>query len=203
MGHLQWGWHGLLKWQLMAGFHEPVNCLNIFILGYCCSLLTFLKHLRGCWGKFLRHPLVKFVSDLKSFTELCEAWCEQTTHMPTNVCCVCVMCLLCYGLYAFWWCGSGSIRMKCVQLRKLGSLKLNHWKCNIDQFAFTVMHNWLGRAYKTAVQPVQVLQNRILKQMTFTWKDQVQTAFLCLNFSKKFDLEAINSICQSLSYVQV
>jgi len=30
----------------------------------------------------------------------------------------------------------------------------------------------LGGAYKTAVQPVQVLQNRILKQMTFTYRQR-------------------------------
>jgi len=52
--------------------------------------------------------------------------------------------------------------------------------------------NWFGGACKTAVQPVQVLKDRILKQMTFTYtalEDQNQAVFeKYLKFSKKFDL---------------
>ena len=66
--------------------------------------------------------------------------------------------------------------------------------CKIRHFAdmkilrliyFSLFHSHLqyciidwGRAYKTAIGPVQVLQNRILKYMTLAREHQVQTIFL-------------------------
>ena len=73
--------------------------------------------------------------------------------------------------------------------------------CKIRHFAdmkilrliyFSLFHSHLqyciidrGRAYKTVIRTVQVLQNRILKYMTFSKEHPVQTIFLnYLKFSK-------------------
>jgi len=36
-------------------------------------------------------------------------------------------------------------------VKKVGSLKLRHWKCNTDYLAFTVLYNWLGGACSPVV----------------------------------------------------
>jgi len=51
----------------------------------------------------------------------------------------------------------------------------------------------LGGAYKTAIQPEQVLQNQVMKQMTFTYeRSSLNSIFKMLEMFKEFDLYYLN-----------
>ena len=60
-------------------------------------------------------------------------------------------------------------------------------------FTFAILHNDWGRAYKTVIRPVQVLQNRTLKYLSFSKRiSSANNIFKLLKILKVSDLYQLN-----------
>ena len=108
------------------------------------------------------------------------------------------VCSLCCGLYTLWWCWVVVFVCVCSGFGKLDYLELIYWEYNVDyssNLQYCCIIDW-ERVYKTAVKPVQVLQNRISKCITFTYEISSSSNVIKIKFSKC--LIYTNSICQIL-----
>jgi len=139
--HLRWRfsqWHTVINFLWSDGqfLHHTAHC---FLLLLSCMLYVVTKHCPeeayfNSWAKCRQNnQIITRRSNVSamSFSTLCEAWCEQTTHRLYAVCVLCARCAEDSTLSN----GVAVVVFVCSAFRslgKLGSLKLNYWQWNID-----------------------------------------------------------------------